>query len=442
MKVLIADDDAMWRTMLERHVFNWGFEPIVVEDGKQALAVLLDSQAPRLAILDWQMPLMDGIDVCRKVKRSEDLPFTYVMMLTSRDGQDDIVTGLDAGADDYLTKPIKPAVLRSRLAAARRIVELVPPKDWTAPPIPGYRVQRMLGKGAFATIWHGENEATGQVAAVKVIRVDLATDEVFERFAQEIKIMQRMDHPTIARIYDSHIDRTLGYYAMELVEGVTLDVYVKQQRPKPTKFLKMIAEVCDALHYAHELGVIHRDLKPSNILVTRDEQPKLVDFGLAKTMFRFGLESEPGEKAGADAAPRGDVIGTPLFMAPEQARGEESRQDGRTDVYALAIVVYLMLLRQHPHDITHGDRLATIRSIAQGYVRPPSEIHPKFNPELEEIIMKALSANPNKRYASAAAFAIALRGFLDRRASSSSETLARRAGNVRHPQKGQPDEDR
>ena len=108
------------------------------------------------------MPGMDGIDVCRRVKRDPDHPFTYVVMLTSRDAQEDMVAGLDAGADDYLTKPIEPAVLRSRIAAAERIVKLVPPKEWAVPRIDGYDVKRMLGKGVFATVWEALRQRDGR----------------------------------------------------------------------------------------------------------------------------------------------------------------------------------------------------------------------------------------------------------------------------------------
>ena len=138
---------------------------MVAEDGAKAWEILRRDDTPRLAILDWEMPGMDGIDVCRRVKRDPEHPFTYVVMLTSRDAQEDMVAGLDAGADDYLTKPIEPAVLRSRIAAAERIVNLVPPKEWAVPRIDGYDVKRMLGKGVFATVWEALRHETGETVA-------------------------------------------------------------------------------------------------------------------------------------------------------------------------------------------------------------------------------------------------------------------------------------
>lgn len=406
MKVLIAEDNAMYRAVLARNVESWGHEPVLAEDGLQALEVLERDDAPRLVILDWQMPGMDGIEVCRRVKRDPDHPFTYVVMLTSRDAQEDMVTGLDAGADDYLTKPIEPNVLRSRLAAAERIVRLVPPKEWAVPRVPGYDIRRMLGKGVFATVWEALREASGETVALKIIRVDLATDEVFGRFAREIQLMQKLNHPGIATIYDSRIDRTLGYYAVELLTGGTLEKHVKEKAPKPAALLYLVSKVCDALDYAHRQGVVHRDLKPSNIMMTAEGEPKVVDFGLARSMFKTSDEES------AVHSMEGSVIGTPLFMSPEQARGATESIDGRADVYALGIILYVMLVRKHPHRVNQQDRWETIRAIAEGQARRPSEVRPGFNRDIERILMPALQSKPEDRYATAGQFGDAIREFL------------------------------
>lgn len=407
MRILVADDNPLYRAMLESNVETWGHEPVLAESGTEAWELLQREDAPRLVILDWQMPGMDGIDVCRKVKRNPNHPFTYVVMLTSRDAQEDMVAGLDAGADDYLTKPIQPAVLKSRIAAAERIVKLVPPKEWSLPRVDGYAVRQLLGKGVFATVWEAVQLETGQTVALKIIRVDLATNEVFGRFAREIELMEKLNHPNIASIYDSNIDRRLGYYAMELMKGGTLDKYVKEKSPKPAKLLTLIAKVCGALEHAHRKGVIHRDLKPSNIMMTHEDQPKLVDFGLARSMFKTSDEES------AIHSMDGSVIGTPMFMSPEQARGENDTLDGRADIYALGIILYVMLVRKHPHKINHQDRWATIRRIAEDEARRPSDVRPGFNRALEQILMKALALNREDRYATAAEFGADIVKFIE-----------------------------
>ena len=160
MKILIADDSPIVRHELKSKLTPWGYDVVEAGDGKQAWEILQQDDAPRLAILDWLMPEMDGIEVCRRVKQNEDLPFTYVIMLTGRDTQEDMVMPLDAGADDYLTKPFEPAILRSRLLAAGRIIQVVPSKEWTVPQIEGYEVKQLLGKGAFATVWEAVQTET------------------------------------------------------------------------------------------------------------------------------------------------------------------------------------------------------------------------------------------------------------------------------------------
>ena len=410
MKVLIAEDNPIWRQMLKQNVSSWGYEPVVAEDGKEAWKILQLPDAPRLAVLDWQMPHMDGIDVCRHIKGCQTLPFTYVVMLTSRDADEDMVAGLDAGADDYLTKPVEPKVLRSRLAAAQRIVEAVPPREWALPRVPGYEVKRLLGKGAFATVWEAVQNDSGRRVALKIIRVDLATKEVFNRFAREIRIAERLDHPHIARVYDSRIDEHVGYYAMELIDGLTFDKYVKYEKPKVAKILCLAAEVCGALDHAHKQGVVHRDLKPSNIMVTQAGASKLVDFGLARSMFRPEAETETVTSL------EGTAIGTPLFMAPEQARGENEKLDGRTDIYALGIILYIMLVRRHPHQVDPSDRWKTLREIAQGHVSPPSEFKPKFDRDIERILLTALAEDPAARYPTAAEFGQDIIRFLQSKA--------------------------
>ncbi len=407
MKVLIAEDNPMWRRMLEDHVTGWGYEAEVAEDGEQAWKILQRDDSPRLAILDWLMPGIDGIDVCRRVKQSEELPFTYVVMLTGRDAQEDMIAGLDAGADDYLTKPVEPAILRSRLLAAGRIVQAVPPKEWTTPRVPGYDVKQLLGKGAFATVWQAVQESTGRSVALKIIRVELATHEVFGRFAREIQLMQKMDHSNIARVYDSNIDEKLGYYAMELVDGWTLEKYIKDEKPKARRILELFAQVCDGLDHAHQQGIVHRDMKPSNIMISRKGLPKLVDFGLGKSMFLADTAS--------DQSMVGQVVGTPLFMAPEQARGENDKVDGRTDVYALGIILYILFVRRHPHKVSDKNRWQTVQQIAEGHARLPSELVPDFDVDLERIIMKALAYEPSERFQSAAEFGEELRHFVQQR---------------------------
>jgi len=417
MKVLIAEDNAVWRHLVAENLARFGFEPVEAEDGTRAWELLRRTDAPRLVLLDWQMPGIDGIEVCRRIKADPQRAFTYVILLTSRDAKEDVITGLDAGADDYLTKPIDAEMLRSRLVAARRIVEAVPPREWTKPAIPAYHINRLIGKGAFATVWEADRDQDHQRMAVKVLRVDLATEDVFGRFAREIEVMKRLDHPNIAHIHDSRIDHRLGYYAMDLIDGETIDRFVNKNKPSGLEIIELIAGVCDGLEHAHRQGVIHRDLKPSNIMVSHDRKPKLVDFGLSKSMFWPAASEDSAETLD------GAVIGSPLFMAPEQARGENRRLDERSDVYSVGVVLYVMLLRHHPQKLVSKQRWQTIKQIAEGHVQRPTLLNPKFSVSLEKIIMKALAEDPAQRFQSAGEMAVALRDFLAKRARKASASV-------------------
>ena len=179
------------------------------------------------------MPGMDGIDVCRRVKRDPNHPFTYVVMLTSRDAQEDMVAGLDAGR-----RRLPHQADRARRAAqphrGRRA-----DREARAAQGMGDAAHRGLRRQADARqgrVRHRLGSAStnrpAKTVALKIIRVDLATDEVFGRFAREIELMEKLDHPNIARIYDSRIDKTLGYYSMELVGGGTLEEYVRRKTPE------------------------------------------------------------------------------------------------------------------------------------------------------------------------------------------------------------------
>ncbi|TWT84365.1 Serine/threonine-protein kinase PknB [Planctomycetes bacterium CA13] len=413
MRILIADDNPMWIKVLQTNTAAWGFQPVCANDGEEALEIIARSDSPRIAILDWQMPKVEGIEVCRRIKSDAERPYTYVVLLTSRDSKEDIVSGLDAGADDYLTKPVDLDVLKLRLSAARRIVEAIPPKGWSRPRVDGYEVKHVLGRGAFSTVWEAVHVASGRPTALKILRVDLASEKVFERFAREIRVMQELDHPYLAKIYDSRIDSSMGYYAMDLIRGGTLYQYIHDHKLPAVRIIRMIAQVCEGLQHAHDRGIVHRDMKLSNVMVTKSGMPKVVDFGLGKSMFKTPKEDLLQTLDGS-------VIGTPLFMSPEQARGEANSLDQRSDIYSTAILLYILLLKKHPHAISPQNREATIKEIAHGPVRPPREVKANFSSALERILLKALHPLREERYQRAGDFAADLNEFLEQRANRDS----------------------
>jgi|GEM_PF-283004 len=262
------------------------------------------------------------------------------------------------------------------------------------PRIKGYEITSLLGEAAQGRVWRARQLSTNREVALKVPRSDLLRSrKAMARFAREIELAARLNHPNIARIYDSGLCKGLYYYTMELIEGQPLDAYVQQGQLSMRQTMELMLAVCDAVRHAHQHGVIHRDLKPSNILVTEDGRPQVVDFGLARTI----LNESTFRTLSAD----GDVTGTPAYMSPEQAAGGNSRLDTRTDVYSLGVVLYQLLTGDFPYDV-NTSMLQTLQNIRESDPIRPSKLVRHLDRGLQAIVLKALAKDPDHRYQSVA----------------------------------------
>ena len=268
-----------------------------------------------------------------------------------------------------------------------------PQDEAAAPIVEGYEIIRLLGEGGMGAVWRAVQLSTGREVALKLLGAGrFGSDRARGRFEREVELSARLEHPNIARVYDSGLRRGVYCYAMELIDGVHLDRYVPQHGPGRRRVLQLVGDVCRAVQHAHQNGVIHRDLKPSNILVTADGQPHVLDFGLAKTF----LEGEDRPAMTMD----GDLAGTPAYMSPEQAAGWTDRIDTRSDVYSLGVILYRLLTGRPPHDLS-GSRLEVLQRIVQEDARRPRGASEDIDAELEALLLKALSRDPAGRYASA-----------------------------------------
>jgi WD40 repeat protein/tetratricopeptide (TPR) repeat protein len=270
-----------------------------------------------------------------------------------------------------------------------------------------YRIERRVGHGGMGSVYQAQREGDyRQQVAVKVIRPGLAGDEVLSRFRTERQVLAELNHPHIARLLDGGATEDgRPYFVMEFIDGQPLDTYCERQRLGTRERLGLLLAVCGAVQHAHERQVLHRDLKPDNVLVTADGTPKVTDFGLAKR-----LDGLPRWLAQTQT---GAVMGTPGYMAPEQAAGRPADVGPATDVYALGAILYELLTGRPP--FRGATPMDTLRLVLSEEPVSPGRLHPNLPRDLETICLKCLQKEPHKRYAGVAALADDLRRFLDGR---------------------------
>jgi serine/threonine protein kinase len=385
MKVLIADDDPVWRKLLIQNVQKWGFEVVEADDGQKAWNMLQEHKAPRIAILDWQMPELDGVDICRRIRSSLNLPFIYTIILTSRDTREDVVAGFESGADDFLVKPVDMTILRSRLSAAVRIVKTVPPPRQ----IPGYKLIGRLGAGAMATVYKARQLSLNRIVAVKILPKKFSQNPEFvKRFYAEGRAAAKLNHPNIVAALDVGRHGDAHYFIMEYVEGHTVYEHLVKEGPySEAEALAIAIQVAKALNHAHKAGLIHRDVKPKNILITNDGVAKLADMGLARAVSdREAAEAEAGK-----------AFGTPYYIAPEQIRGKVNI-DLRADIYNFGCTLFHMVTGRVPFE--GPDVSSILLKHLDEPVVPPDHINPQLTRGISEIVELCMAKKARKRYAS------------------------------------------
>jgi tetratricopeptide (TPR) repeat protein/predicted Ser/Thr protein kinase len=280
----------------------------------------------------------------------------------------------------------------------RRVLGDAPRSPGPGDLLEGYRLLRRLGEGGMGVVFEAEQLRPSRVVALKLLRAGSATPAALRRFEHEAEVLARLDHPGIARIFAAGaFDEGEGrrpFLAMELVRGRPLTAWVRETRPSVVERLRLFAEVCDAVHHAHQKGVIHRDLKPSNVLVTAEARPKVLDFGIARAADRELAETRSGQ-----------VLGTLPYMSPEQLSGDPDAIDTRTDVHALGVILYELLAGRLPHDLSGRSPPGAVRAILDEEPDPLGAVDASFRGDLETIAGKALRPDKARRYDSAAALA-------------------------------------
>ncbi len=310
-------------------------------------------------------------------------------------------------ADNQNGKKLEPA--RSTLPANATVAQVFPNR------IGQYEVLSEVGRGAFGIVYRARDARLNRTVAIKVLLAGAeATEGDLARFRSEIEALGSLQHPNIVQVYDTGLCNGAPYLVMELIEGGSLASQIRGQPRKAREAAQLIEILARAVHAAHQKGIVHRDLKPANVLIAQDGSLRITDFGLAKRLDRSLGISQTGQ-----------ALGTPSYMAPEQASGKIHEVGPPADIYALGSMLYELLTGRPP--FRGPDVLAVLEQVCNSEPLSPSRLVARLPRDLCTICLKCLEKDPRRRYASAAALADDLHYFLE-----DQEIVARPAGKLEH----------
>jgi len=284
------------------------------------------------------------------------------------------------------------------------------------PSVPGYEIHEELGRGGMGVVYKARQLSLNRFVALKMILAGpYAGTEQLARFRLEAEAVARLQHPGIVHIHEIGSQAGHAYLALEYVAGGTLTRKCAGRPLPPDEAATLVEALARAVHYAHQQGIVHRDLKPGNVLLTEDGRSKITDFGLAKRLDPASAASpaspaSPGRKPGEDLTTTGAILGTPAYMAPEQAGGKRGTVGPSADVYALGAILYDLLTGRPPFQSDNA--VDVIYRVMTEEPMPPRRIEPTCPRDLETVCLKCLRKDPAGRYASAADLADDLGRFL------------------------------
>lgn len=274
-----------------------------------------------------------------------------------------------------------------------------------------YELLEEIGRGGMGMVYKARQRSLNRTVALKMIlRGELATPEDRTRFRTEAQAAAHLEHPNIVHVYEAGEQEGQAYFSMRFVEGETLAALLARGPLRPRDAARYLAAISRAVQYAHERGILHRDLKPSNILIDQNEEPHITDFGLAKRTSRTGGTPVPPSFPPAALTATGAILGTPAYMAPEQASNRRGTPSPLSDVYSLGVILYEMLTGRPPFQAPTP--LDTLLLVLEQDPVPPRLFNPGVDADLEMICLKCIQKEPELRYASAGALAADLEAYL------------------------------
>ena len=317
-------------------------------------------------------------------------------------------------AEDFASLSGELAALPSE-SADQRANQAQPP-NWPGA-LPGkigdYELLEEIGRGGMGVVFKARQVSLGRIVALKMIlRAELASSADRTRFRAEAESVAQLNHPHIVPIYEVGQHNGQPFFSMKYIEGTTLAKRLADGPLPPREAAELLVPVCRAIADAHGCGLLHRDLKPSNILIDREGRPYVTDFGLARRFSPASSDSESGQGVpfAASLTQSGEILGTPGYMAPEQAAGRRGNINPATDVYSLGANLYAMLTGRPPFQA--ASPVDTVLMVLEQDPPLPRLLNPKVDPDLEMIALKCLQKPSDLRYASPAALADDLEAYL------------------------------
>ena len=409
-RVLLVDDEPALLEIMAEVLQEAGFTVETAKDGLQALA-RIEANEPEVVVADVEMGVMSGYELCRRVRASgrDSIPFLFCSGLGSPDSR---VEGLQAGADDYLVKPVTSEELILKLARqVDRVRKLRVAGSGARPGMVNaatlaaiearldvqgsavvrlgrFEVRSILGRGSMGTVFKAWDTKLERWVAIKTVRAGAGMAEfwdgdVVRALVSEAAMVARFNHPHVVSVYDVQDATDAAYIVMEFVDGVSLEDLVHRVRLPPALAVPLLRALASALAAAHAVHVLHRDVKPGNVLLGRDGGIKLTDFGIASFV---------------SAQMRRTLFGTPGYMPPETLRGKGFDPSG--DLFALGAVAYRCLTGRS----AFGGRTTSdvLMNTLRGRITPLREVAPDVPEELAAIVSRLLEPDPKKRLGDAA----------------------------------------